>query len=731
MSHDERDLHVRGLSRFIDDHPLPARTLFAAVCPSPVACGELVSLDSGPALAIPGVVAVLTAADIPGENQIGAIVPDEPLLAQSKVRWCGEAVALVVADSAEAARQGAAAVRVNIDEAEAVFDPRQAARLGRLIIPIRRFEKGDVDAAFATSATVVSGTVESAGQEHVYLETQGAIAELDGHKVRIRSATQSPTGVQRGVARVLGLPMSSVEVDVPRLGGGFGGKEDQATPYAALAALAATRLGRPVKLVLSRLEDMRLSGKRHPYSTDYKLGLDERGQILAYEVSYYQNSGGAADLSPAILDRSLYHATGAYRVPQARITGYACRTNLPPFTAFRGFGAPQAFLAIEAALDHASMVTGIPRHELQRRNLLSEGDRLPFGMVVKECRAAELFDDAAKHFDLDSQLEAVAQHNQASKRFKRGLALTPVCFGISFTNKLLNQASALVHVYTDGSVSVSSGAVEMGQGVSRKIARIAAVALGADEQRIRVEPTNTTRSANTSPTAASTGTDLNGMATWLAASAIRQRLDTFAASRNREALSFEQLVAKAYNERISLSAQAHYATPNLGVDPLTGANRPFAYHVYGTAITKVELDALLGTYRVLEIQVTHDIGRSLDLVIDRGQVEGALLQGLGWVTCEDLRYVEGKLVSDTLTTYKVPDILGAPSLEVVLRERDNDKAVMGSKAVGEPPFIYGLGAFFALLDALRACGAELPDGDYETPLTPERVLLLLCGEESK
>lgn len=731
MTADERELHVRGLSRFIDDHPLSQGVLFASICASKVPCGQLRRIDLQPALAMPGVVAAFTAKDIPGDNQIGVIVPDEPLLAQDHVNWIGEPVALVVATTAEQARVAAAEVILDIEEREPIFDARQAAKLGRLIVPIRRLEKGNVDNALSSSATVVQGSVESAGQEHVYLETQGAIAELDSGRLRVRSATQSPTGVQRAIAAVLGLSMSDVEVEVPRLGGAFGGKEDQASAYAALAALAAFHLRRPVKLVLSRVEDMRLTGKRHPYSTDYRLGLDESGRITAFEVTYYQNGGGAADLSPAILDRSLYHATATYRVPAARITGYACRTNLPPFTAFRGFGGPQAFLAFEAALDHAAQVIGMPRHELQRRNLLVEGDSLPCGMVLSDCRATPLFEDALGRFDFVKRRREARTPSAAQSRIVRGLAAMPVCFGISFTNKVLNQASSLVHVYTDGSVSVSTGAVEMGQGVSRKIARIAARTLGADEDKVRVEATNTTRSANTSPTAASTGADLNGMATLLAAQAIRDRLDGLEQAHAGAPLTLAQLAAQAYAQRQSLSAQAHYATPGLGVDPQTGAQTPFAYHVYGTAVVEVELDTLLGTYRVTRAQVVHDMGRSLDPITDRGQVEGALLQGVGWVTCEDLRYASGRLTSDTLTTYKVPDILGSPSLEVVLSERDNDKAVMGSKAVGEPPFIYGLGAFFALLDALRTAGARLPEGEYVSPLTPERVLMLLLGSENK
>jgi xanthine dehydrogenase large subunit len=731
MTVDEREFHVRGLSRFVDDHPLSKDALFAAICVSKVPCGKLLMIDVEPALSIPGVLAAFTAKDIPGDNQIGAIVPDEPLLAQDHVQWIGEPLALVVATTAEQARTGAAAVAQGIEEHEPVFDARQAALLGRLIVPIRRLEKGDVEEALSSSATVVKGSVESAGQEHVYLETQGAVAEFDSGRLRVRSATQSPTGVQRAIAAVLGLAMSDVEVEVPRLGGAFGGKEDQATAYAALAALAAFHLRRPVKLVLSRLEDMRLTGKRHPYSTDYRLGLDKHGRITAFEVTYYQNGGGAADLSPAILERSLYHATASYRVPVTRITGYACRTNLPPFTAFRGFGAPQAFLAFEAALDHAAQATGVPRHELQRRNLLVEGDLLPYGMALSNCRATELFEDALGRFDFESRRKAARIPIALRSRIVRGLAAVPVCFGISFTNKILNQASSLVHVYTDGSVSVSTGAVEMGQGVSRKIARIAARTLGAEEDKVRVEATNTTRSANTSPTAASTGADLNGMATLLAAQAIRDRLDALKQTQADSPATLAQLAAQAYAERQSLSAQAYYATPGLGVDPKTGAQTPFAYHVYGTAIVEVELDALLGTYRVIRAQVVHDMGRSLDPITDRGQVEGALLQGVGWVTCEDLRYASGRLTSDTLTTYKIPDILGAPSLEIVLSERDNDKAVMGSKAVGEPPFIYGLGAFFALLDALRTAGARLPEGEYISPLTPERVLMLLRGSENE
>ncbi|MCK9463963.1 MAG: molybdopterin-dependent oxidoreductase [Proteobacteria bacterium] len=725
---DERILLARGEARFVDDVEVPADCLFAAPVPSPAAAGEIVRIETGAAAAAPDVVAVLTAADVPGENQIGAIIQDEPLLAAHEVDCVGQPVALVVARSAAAARAAAKLVAVEVHERAPVLDPREAFARGMLIAPPRTIASGDVEKALAAAAVVVEGRCDTGGQEHVYLETQGALATpTERGGVHVRSSTQSPSGVQRGVARVLGVPMHDVEVDVLRLGGGFGGKEDQATAYAAMAALAAVRVGRPVKLVLSRGEDMRLTGKRHPYSADFRIGLDAGLAITAYEVTFYQSSGAAADLSTAILERTLLHATGSYRVPNVRATATPCRTNVAPNTAFRGFGGPQAMFVMEAAIHAAARKMGVPARAIQERNLIGDGDRFPYGMVARGVRARQCFAEACTESAVAERARLVEEHNRSSCETKRGLAVMPVCFGISFTNTMLNQASALVHVYVDGSVGVSAGAVEMGQGVRAKLRRIAATALGVDLDSVKVESTNTTRTANVSPTAASTGADMNGQAVRMAAEALRARLAPVAAA--HPGASFSEIAAAAHAARVSLTAQAHYATPGIHFDREKNQGAPFAYHVCGTAIAEVTLDCLRGTYRVDSVRIVHDVGSSLDPGVDLGQVEGALVQGLGWLLLEELRWNgSGRLLTDTLGTYKLPDVDFAPrDISVRFLEGDENRfGAYGSKAIGEPPLMYAIAAYFALVEAIRAAREDAAVG-FETPLTPEKVFMALAG----
>lgn len=751
MRPDDTHLHVRGESAFVGDLVLPAGTLHAAVLPSPLAHGRISSLDTAAAAAAEGVVRVLTARDIPGENQIGTIFADEPLLADATVHHVGQPVAVVLATTAAAARAACAKIALVVDALPAVFAAREAAARGQLLQPARTFASGDVDAAWPRCAAVVLGRVETGAQEHWYLETQSALAEpREDGTVRICASTQSPTGVQRQAARVLGVPMHAVEVDVRRLGGGFGGKEEQATPWAVICALGASLTGRAVRLVLDRRDDLQWTGKRHPYSADYTIGIDGDGTILAYEVVYYQNAGSAADLSTSILERSLFHATGSYAVANVRATAMSCRTNLPPFTAMRGFGAPQAMLVMEAAIVAAARAIDLPAHVVQRRNLLADGDVLPYGLAVEGCRAARCWEEADRRWGIAQAIAAAADHNRQHAATKRGVAAMPVCFGISFTNTTLNQAGALVHVHGDGSVAVSTGAVEMGQGVNRKLRRIAALALGVDPARVRLDTTSTARVANTSPTAASTGADLNGAAVLLACRQLVGRLRGVAAAElavmpdqitladdvvqcggKPTALRWPDVVRAAWRARVDLTAHAHYATPDLAYDRTREQGRPFAYHVYGTAIAEVTLDVLRGQCTVDAVRIVHDAGRSLDPAIDRGQVEGALAQGLGWLLLEEIGYdARGRLRQDTAAKCKLPDVHFAPrTIELAfLDDADNDRAVLGAKAVGEPPFLYGIAAFAALREALRAAGA-VGGGTVVAPLTPERILEQLMHRE--
>ncbi|HOT97058.1 MAG TPA: molybdopterin-dependent oxidoreductase [bacterium] len=746
-------LHLRGESQFIDDRPAPAGTLHAAVFTSPVARGRLIALETTAAAKAPGVCAVLTAADIPGENQIGGIIADELLLAAERLDYIGQPVALIVAASPEAARAALKLMDLSYAEETPVLDPREAVRCGELIQPPRTFAIGNIDHAWAHCDFILEGRADSGGQEHLYLETQGALAlpEEQGG-IKLFSATQSPTTVQKSVARVLGLAMHQVEVEVLRLGGAFGGKEDQATAWAALAALAAFHLGKPVKLILRRHEDMRCTGKRHPYSSDYRIGLRRDGKILAWEVTYYQNAGAAADLSPAILDRTLFHATNCYAIPHVRATAWCCRTNLPPNTAFRGFGGPQAMFVLEAALDQAAARLGLPVATIQAANLIEEGNEFPYGQRGRHVLARRCWQELHERYDPQARRAAIDRFNATHRHEKRGMAIMPICFGISFTNTLLNQANALVHIYSDGSVGISTGAVEMGQGVHEKLRSVAARALGIRPGRIRIESTSTVRNANTSATAASTGADLNGQAVRLACESILARLADFAAriagidspgafTIRREQIqiqdrllpyTWEGFIAAAYAARISLSSQAHYATPAIHFDKTTNKGDAFAYHVYGAALIEATLDVLRGTCRFDAVRIVHDAGRSLDPQIDRGQVEGGVVQGLGWMTLEEVvQDTKGRLLAGSMTTYKVPDLFFAPAeIEIHwLEEAEGGAGPYHSKAIGEPPLLYGIGGWFALLDALRAArpGLELP---YVAPLTSERLLMALHGGDS-
>lgn len=752
MNQQDAIMHARGESRFVADEPLPQTTAFAAVVASPVAHGRVRALATRDAARADGVLAILSHRDLPGPNEIGSMIPDEPLLASDTVHFVGQPLALVLATTEEAARRAARLVTAEIEPLPAVFDPREAFVRGNLIAPPRSFACGDVDLAWAECAVVVSGRADSGAQEHLYLETQSTLAlPVENGGLQVLSATQSPTAVQRTIARVLGWPMHRVEVVVRRLGGGFGGKEDQATAWAVLAALGAWKLQRPVRLVLRRRDDMRWTGKRHPYSSDFKIGLAGDGRILAYEVMFHQNAGAAADLSTAVLERTLFHATAAYFIPNVRATAASCRTNLPPNTAFRGFGGPQAMFVLEAAIDRATRAMGVAPAAIQAQNLLRAGDLLPYGMPLGTPTLRRCWEEAVERYQPDRLRQRIAAFNASQRLEKKGLALMPVCFGISFTTPFLNQAGALVHIYGDGSVAINSGVVEMGQGTHGKLRRVAAATLSIGTERVRIDRTSTALVANTSPTAASTGPDLNGNATRLACLFLLERLREVAAgllkaaagaqleirhervwlAGEETALTWTDLVAAAYLKRVDLSAHAHYATPRIHFDKSAERGEPFLYHAVGVAIVEATVDCLRGTGRIDSVRVVHDAGRSLDPLVDRGQVEGGVMQGIGWMTLEEILHDgQGRLRTDTLSTYKVPDLHDAPAEMAVhfLADATGPAGVLGAKTVGEPPFMYGIGAYFALLDALRAARPGL-EPRYAAPLTAERLFTALHGTD--
>ncbi|MEO7922898.1 MAG: molybdopterin cofactor-binding domain-containing protein [Chitinophagaceae bacterium] len=745
--------HLRGESIYLDDIPLVNGTLYAAAFDSPLAHGKIRSLDTTEASAMAGVVRIFTAADIPGENQIGGIVPDEELLASTHVHFCGMPVALVVATSEENARLAVKKIKIAIDPLPVITDPREAKEKGELIIPPRTFQLGDTSAAWAQCEYIFEGRTETNGQEHLYIETQGAYAiPQENGAIRIYSSTQGPTAVQRTTARVLGLSMHKIEVDTTRLGGGFGGKEDQATTWGVLCALASYHLKKPVKYSLHRMEDMRMTGKRHPYSSDFKIGLSKDLKIIAYEATFYQNAGAAADLSPAVMERTLFHCNNSYFIPNVKATAYSCRTHLPPNTAFRGFGGPQGMFVIEAAIAKAANAMGIPASAIQEQNLLHTGDEFPYGQKA-ESEANECWNRADQLYNIKKLQQEVETFNKSNTLYKKGMAMMPVCFGISFTKTLMNQARSLVHVYTDGSVGISTGAVEMGQGVNTKMLQVAAKIFSIDPSRIKVNSTNTYRIANTSPTAASAAADLNGKATEIACLKILERLQQVAIEEKllvpdigkteippleikeewiytngkKTEWTWNKLVMAAYTRRISLSELAHYTPPGIHYDATKEKGHPFAYHVYGTAIITTTIDCLRGIYEVDSVKVVHDFGNSMNPIVDMGQCEGGIVQGIGWMTMEEIVYdKEGRLRSNALSTYKVPDIYSVPK-EITIHPLETEKdnlAVFRSKAVGEPPLMYGIGAYFALRNAVKAFNptADIP---YDAPMTPEKVLMSL------
>ncbi|MCY3413683.1 MAG: molybdopterin-dependent oxidoreductase [Candidatus Heimdallarchaeota archaeon] len=725
--------HVTGKSVYVDDIPELSNTLHAQVVYSSKAHAEIisVSIEDDPRL-----LGFITAGDIPGENQVGGIIPDEELLADKITDYQGQPIAIVIAKTKLEAQLLRDKVHVEYNELRIITDPREAYEQNQLIMPPRTIGMGNIDAAWDDCSLIIDGKVELGGQEHLYLETQGVYAIPNESGMKIISSTQGPTQVQKAASRVLSLPMHTIEVDVRRLGGAFGGKEDQATPVACIAALAAHIMKHPVKYILDRHDDLKSTGKRHPYSADYKIGM-KNNKIHAYEVTFYQNAGAAADLSPAVLGRTLFHATNSYFIPNVKITGISAKTNLPPNTAFRGFGGPQGMFVIEAALHKVADVMGISREELQFHNLLVDGDEFPYGQQVEFVSLSSAWKQLIEN--TTELRNAITSFNKQSKMIKKGWAIMPVSFGISFNNLVMNQASALVNIYSDGSVGVSTGAIEMGQGVNTRIVQVVMNTFGITEDKIKMETTNTIRAINTSPSAASSTHDLNGWATENACTLLRNRLldaieekskfmeikfenNNILSSAGEVLMSWEELVQLALSQRIDLAAHGYYATPKIHYDNSIEKGHPFAYHAFGVALVSATVDCLRGIYKLDHVEIVHDSGKMLNSDLDLGQIEGALVQGLGWMLLEELRYDEkGRLLSNSLSTYKVPDIHFVPTIHTNFIGQDNPLGLMGSKAVGEPPLMYGIAGYFAIRNAMNSFKPlKMP---YDTPLTPEKILL--------
>jgi len=723
LPHESARGHVTGGAIYTDD--LLGRVpnlLHAWPVTAPHAHARVTSLDAAPALEEPGVLTTLTAADVPGEGDTGPSRHDEPLF-PAEVMFHRQPVAWVLGETLDAAQRGAARVRVAYEPLPAILTIQQAIDAASYLTDSFRLSRGDVS-AIDGSALRIDGELAIGGQEHFYLETQAAIAWIDETGgVVAQSSTQHPSETQEIIARVLGLQRNQVTVECLRMGGAFGGKEVQANTWAAIAALGAWKTGRPVRVRLTRELDMAVTGKRHPYLVRYSAGFSSTGQIEALKLAFFSDGGWSLDLSEPIMWRSLFHCDNAYYLPNLEATGRVCRTHKTSQTAFRGFGAPQAMVAIEDILSQAAQRLSIGADAIRERNFYREGHTTHYGQAVADAgRIDRIWRELKASSDFDARRAEVAAFNAQHDEAKRGLAITPAKFGISFTATFYNQGGALVLIYRDGTVQVNHGGTEMGQGLFTKIRQIAADTLGVEGERIRLMPTRTDKVPNTSATAASAGTDLNGAAVADACLQLKARLDRVAASLDGP-VTFEALCEAAYVQRIPLFAQGYYRTPEIHFDRATGHGKPFHYFAFGAAVSEVEVERFTGAYRVRRVDILQDVGDSISPVIDRGQVEGGFVQGMGWLTLEELLWDEqGRLATAGASTYKLPSWSEMPEDFRVsfLQDARQSSVVFGSKAVGEPPLMLAISVREALRDAVAAFGA----GDvvtFDSPATPERI----------
>ncbi len=738
--HESAHLHVSGAADYTDDIGELQGTLHVALGLSPVAHGRLIGIDLAGLRALPGVVAVLTAADVPGPNQCGALVADEPILADDVVHYLGQPVFAVISHDRELARRACARAKdfIRIELLPALLSAAQAHAAQRYVVPPMHLSRGDAQAALARAPQRMQGSFTVGGQEQFYLEGQISYAlPLEDNAVKLLCSTQHPSEMQHLVAHALKLRSNQVQVECRRMGGGFGGKESQSAVFACIAAIAAMQLKRPVKLRLDRDDDFLVTGRRHGFDYRYDIGFDADGRLLAAEVEMVSNAGWSADLSAPVMTRALCHFDNAYWLPDVSIRGYCARTNTQSNTAFRGFGGPQGALAIETMLDNVARRLGLDPLAVRRVNFYAPDAALgrnttPYGQVVQDNILQPLVEQLVASSDYTARRVDVARFNATSAVLKKGLALVPLKFGIAFNVVHLNQAGALVHVFTDGSVLVNHGGTEMGQGLNTKVAQVVAHELGVGLERVRCSATDTHKVANTSATAASTGSDLNGKAAQDAARKIRARLDAFAATQaDAGSLSFDALVARAYLARVQLWSDGFYATPGLSWDRATLKGNPFHYFAYGAAVSEVVLDTLTGEWRALRVDVLHDVGRSLNPAIDIGQVEGAFIQGMGWLTTEELVWhpKTGALLTHAPSTYKIPTANDCPPIfNVALFDGANRQdSIHRSKAVGEPPLLLPISVLLALRDAVSAVGEHCTDPDLRAPATPEALLDAIDG----
>ncbi|MBX3657151.1 MAG: xanthine dehydrogenase molybdopterin binding subunit [Ramlibacter sp.] len=743
--HESAHAQVAGSALYVDDIPEVRGTLHAAPVLSPVAHGRLRGVDTAAALALPGVRAVVLSSDIPGDPVLATHVHDEPILARDKVEHAGQVVALVVADTVMQARRAARHVKLDIEPLPAVLTPREAHAAQSYVLPPVTVRRGEPETALQRSAHRQTGQLAVGGQEHFYLEGQVAYAlPLEQGQWWIYSSTQHPGEIQHWVAHALGIENNAVTVECRRMGGGFGGKETQAGHLAVWATLAARKTGRPVKLRLDRDDDFMVTGKRHPFAYDWEVGFDDTGLVTALKLTMLADCGFSADLSGPVADRAIFHADNAYFLSDVEIVSYRCKTHTQSHTAFRGFGGPQGVIVIEAILGNIARTLGLDPLDVRLRNLYGVEERhtTHYGMKVEDNILHPLLSKLEQTAAYRRRRQAISVWNQSSPVIKRGIAITPVKFGISFTATFFNQAGALVHVYTDGSVQVNHGGTEMGQGLNTKVAQIVADELGVPFERVRCTAADTSKVPNASATAASSGTDLNGRAAQYAARNVRNNLAAFVSGLDgcgagavsfgggqiitpTTVRSFDEVVKQAYANRIQLWSDGFYRTPKIHYDKTTLTGRPFYYFAYGAACSEVAIDTLTGESRVLKVDILHDVGTSLNPAIDIGQIEGGFVQGMGWLTTEQLVWNDkGHLATHAPSTYKIPATGDIPEhFRVELwPEANREDNVGGSKAVGEPPFMLAISVWEALREAVGAVGSSPSPVPLQAPATGENVL---------
>ncbi|NYT58519.1 xanthine dehydrogenase molybdopterin binding subunit [Alcaligenaceae bacterium] len=748
--HESAALHVSGEAAYIDDLPELQGTLHCALGLSGKAHARIAGMNLDPVLQAPGVIAVITANDIPGENNCGPVLHDDPVLADGQVQYVGQPVFAVVAHSHDAARRAARLAQIQYEDLPAVLSPQQARSEQAMVVPPMRMRRGDPEAAIASAPQRLAGSFACNGQEQFYLEGQISYAvPKEGHSLHLWCSTQHPSEMQAVLAHVLGWQAHQLQVECRRMGGGFGGKESQSALFACVAAICATRLNRPVKLRLDRDDDFMITGKRHGVHYEYDVGFDGQGRILGLKLDMTLRAGHSADLSEAVATRAVCHVDNAYYIPHIDVQAVCGKTNTQSNTAFRGFGGPQGALITEVLMDAIARQLGLDPLEVRRVNFygMSERNTTPYGQTVADNVLQPLTDQLVADSQYQARRAAVREFNRDSPVLKKGLALTPVKFGISFNVPAFNQAGALVHVYRDGSVLVNHGGTEMGQGLNTKVAQVTAAELGLDLACVRVTATDTSKIANTSATAASTGTDLNGKAAADAASRIRGRLAEFAAGRwggsadavvfaggvvlvNGQHLPFAQVVDAAYWAQVQLWSEGFYATPGIQWDKQTMTGRPFYYFAYGAAVSEVVIDILTGEWKLLRADLLHDVGRSINPAIDIGQIEGGFIQGMGWLTTEELCWnAEGKLTTHAPSTYKIPAVGDCPEdFRVALFDNPNIKdTVHRSKAVGEPPLLLSFSVFNAIRDAVANAQDAPGEPELNAPATPEAILDALSG----